>query len=196
VSDQVHGRRLLRVAYEEHRGAVLVLAALLVVNVVVYLAVVAPLTRRVANIGQRNQAAELSLVNARSEHAQVSGAVNGRTEAAKELATFYEQILPQNMVGARRMTFVRLAQLSRQNDLTQVGTAQYTEEALRDSTLTRLHVRLSVAGDYNDIRSFIHELEAAAEFIVIDNIQLEEGGEDDGALELNMDLSTYYRTAP
>lgn len=195
MSDQLHGRQLLRVVFAEHRRVVMVLVALLVLNVIVYVAGVAPLARRVANIEQRNQTAELSLVNARREHAQVSGAVTGRTEAAKELATFYERILPPNLVGARRMTLVRLAQLSRQNDLNQVGTAEYTEEPLTGSTLTRLHVKLGVAGDYADIRGFIHELEAANEFIVIDNIQLQEGSDDPAALVLTLELSTYYRTA-
>jgi Tfp pilus assembly protein PilO len=190
----VHRPGLLRVVVAEHRRAVIGLTVALVLNVVVYVAGVAPLARRVANIEQRNQTAELSLVNARREHAQVSGAVTGKSEAAKELATFYERILPPNLVGARRMTLVRLVQLTRQNDLRLVGTAQYTEEPIRDSTLTRLRVEFGVAGDYGDVRSFIHELEAASEFIVIDNIQLQEGGDESGALVLTLDLSTYYRT--
>ena len=189
-----HGPRLLRVVFAEHRRALIVLAVGLVLNVAVYVGVVAPLARRVANIAQRNQSAELELVNAKREHAQVSGAVTGRTEAAKELATFYERILPQNFVGARRMTFVRLDQLLRQNDLMLVGTARYTEEPVRESTLTRLSIGYSVAGDYADIRSFIHELEAASEFIVIDNIQLQEGRDEDSPLVLTLELSTYYRT--
>jgi Tfp pilus assembly protein PilO len=183
----------MRVVFADYRRTVIVLAVALVVNVAVYAAGVAPLARRVANIEQRTQTAELSLVSARREHAQVSGAVNGKSEAAKELATFYQRILPPNFVGARRMTLVRLPQLARQNDLTQVGIAKNTEEPLRDSTLTRLHVQLVVAGDYGDIRSFIHELEAAPEFIVIDNIQLQEDSDESGALVLTLDLSTYYR---
>ena len=191
-----HGSRLLRVVLAEHRRAVIVLATALVVNVIGYGAGVAPLARRVANIEQRTQTAELSLVNARREHAQVSGAVTGRSEAAKELATFYERILPPNLVGARRMTLVRPDQLMRQNELMLVGIVNYTPEPLRESTLTRYRVRFSVAGDYGDIRSFIHELEAASEFIVMDNIQLTEDNGESGDLVLTLDLSTYYRTPP
>jgi hypothetical protein len=192
----IHGQGLLRVVVAEHRRAMIVLAVALVLNVAVYAAVVAPLARRVANIEQRNQTAELQLVNARREHGQVSGAVTGKSEAAKELATFYERILPPNYVGARRMTFVRLPQLTRQHDLRLLGTTQYTPEPIRESTLTRLRVDFEVAGDYGNVRSFIHELEAASEFIVIDNIQLQEGSDENGALVLTLDLSTYYRTGP
>ena len=197
MSSGARGQGLLRVVVAEHRRVVIVLAVVLVANVVAYLALVAPLARRVANIEQRNQTAELALVNARREHAQVEGAVTGKSEAAKELATFYQRILPPNMAGARGMTFVRLDRLTRQNDLTQVGTATNAEEPLQDSTLTRLRLQFAVAGDYGDIRSFIHELEAAPEFIVIDNIQLNQADADESSdLVLTLDLSTYYRTAP
>ena len=197
MSSGARAQTLRRVVFAEHRRAVIVLAVALAANVVAYLAFIAPLARRVANIEQRNQTAELSLVNARREHAQVEGAVNGKSEAAKELATFYQRILPPSLAGARGMTFVRLDRLTRQNDLTLVGTGTNTEEPLRDSTLTRLRMQFAVAGDYGDIRSFIHELEAAPEFIVIDNIQLQqEDADESGALVLTLDLSTYYRTAP
>jgi hypothetical protein len=42
------------------------------------------------------------------------------------------------------------------------------------------------------MRAFLHELEAAPEFVVIDNIELGQGA-DGGALGVTLHLSTYYR---
>jgi hypothetical protein len=45
------------------------------------------------------------------------------------------------------------------------------------------------------MRDFIYQLEAAPEFVVIDNVLLAEGSEGTGSLVVTLDLSTYYRVA-
>ena len=50
-----------------------------------------------------------------------------------------------------------------------------------------------LAGTYADMRDFIYQLETAPEFVVIDNVQLAEGGDGSGSLVVTLDLSTYYR---
>ncbi len=45
------------------------------------------------------------------------------------------------------------------------------------------------------MRNFIHQLETAPEFVVIDNVLLAEGADGNGALEVKLELSTYYRVA-
>ena len=44
------------------------------------------------------------------------------------------------------------------------------------------------------MRSFIHAIETAPEFVVIDNISLAEGS-NEGSLRLALELSTYFRSA-
>jgi Tfp pilus assembly protein PilO len=51
-----------------------------------------------------------------------------------------------------------------------------------------------LSGTYADMRAFIHQLETAPEFVVIDNVELTEGAEG-GVLGLTLELSTYYRNA-
>ena len=65
-----------------------------------------------------------------------------------------------------------------------------------DSTLTRLQIQMVLAGTYADMRDFIYQLETAPEFVVIDNVQLAEGGDGGGSLVVTLDLSTYYRDVP
>jgi hypothetical protein len=64
----------------------------------------------------------------------------------------------------------------------------------RDSSLTRLRITMQLSGTYAEIRSFLHQLETAPEFVVVDNVELAEGA-DAGALTVTLELSTYYRGA-
>lgn len=190
--DSTHGIPLLRRAAAEHRRLVIALGAGFVINVLVYAIVVYPLAQRVANVEQRDQAAEQALALARKEHAQASGTLTGKARASAELATFYKDVLPQDLTGARRLTYLRLARLARESNL-QYERASYDPTIERDSTLTRLQIDMVLSGSYANMRDFIYQLETAPEFVVIDNVQLAEGSDGDGSLVVTLDLSTYYR---
>lgn len=195
MSDTTHGLPLLRRAVAEHRRLVLALTIALVANILVYALVVYPLSQRVANIEQRNQAAAQSLAQARTEHAQANGTLTGKARAATELATFYRDVLPQDLAGARRLTYLRLARLARESNL-EYERSQYAPETDDDSTLTRLQIQMVLSGTYAEMRDFIYQLETAPEFVVIDNIQLAEGSNANGSLMVTLDLSTYFREMP
>jgi Tfp pilus assembly protein PilO len=185
---------LVRRVAQEHRRLLVPLLAALAVNVLVYVFVVYPLSDRVANVAQREQAAEAALDAARRDHAQASGALTGKARASAELATFYTDVLPQGLTGARRLTYLRLAQLARQSNL-RLESSRTTDELQRGTTLAQLSIQMQLNGSWDDIRGFIYQLETAPEFVVIDNVELSEG-EDGGALALTLALSTYYRDAP
>jgi Tfp pilus assembly protein PilO len=191
--DSTHGTALVRRVMAEHRRLVVPLLIALGVNIVAYAAVVYPLSRRVANVAERDRAAEQALAQARSEHAQASGTLTGKARAATELTTFYNDVLPHDLSGARRLTYLRLSQLARESNL-RLESGSYEPVAERGSTLTRLKIKLVLSGTYGDMRAFIHQLETAPEFVVIDNVELAEGA-DGGPLGVTLELSTYYRNA-
>jgi len=191
VGDQVHGMTLVRRVIGEHRRVVVPLAVALGVNVVLYAAVVYPLGQRVANIEQRDHNAEEQLLAAQRDHAQAAGTLSGKDRAATELATFYKEVLPSDLAGARRLTHLRLAQLARESNLKFVR-ATFEPVLERNRTLTRLKIEMVLSGSYADMRAFIHQLETSAEFVVIDNVELGEGAEG-GPLSVTLQLSTYYR---
>ncbi len=167
------------------------LAVALGVNLVVYVAAVYPLSQRVANIQERDRTAEEQLLAARRDHAQATGTLTGKDRAAAELATFYKDVLPQDLAGARRLTQLRLAQLARESKLKFVrATFEPVTEGKR--TLTQLRIEMVLSGTYADVRAFIHDLETAPEFVVVDNIVLGQGAEG-GPLIVTLHLSTYYR---
>lgn len=192
MSDATHGMALVRRVAAEHRRLLVPLILALVLNAVVYGAVVYPLSQRVANVAERDQAAEQELAEARREHAEASGALTGTARASEELATFYSDVLPRNLAGARRLTFLRLAQLARESNL-DYQRASRAPTATRGSTLTQLNIEMALSGTYDAFRTFIYQLETAPEFVVIDNVQLAEGGDGSGSLQITLSLSTYYR---
>jgi Tfp pilus assembly protein PilO len=189
MNDAVLGRRVLR----EHRRLVLPLAIGLAVNLAVYVLAVRPLADRVANIAQRDAAAEQALQTARREHELAIGTSTGKDRAAQELTRFYEEVLPANLAAARSLTHTRVPQISRQFDvLFYSGTVSPLTRA-RDSSLTRYTSKVELSGRYDDVRSFIHALETAPEFVVIDDITLSEDDVEGGQLQLTLQLSTYFQ---
>lgn len=190
MADEVRGMVLVRRVLREHRRTVIPLAVMLGINLVLYGAFVYPLSQRVANIQQRDLNAENQLRAAEREHAQASGTLTGKDRAATELATFYQDVLPADLAGARRLTHLRLAQLARESNLDFLR-ATFEPVLEKGRTLTRLKIEMALSGSYSDMRDFIHELEIAPEFVVIDNVELGQGTE--GPLNVTLRLSTYYR---
>jgi Tfp pilus assembly protein PilO len=182
------GRRVLA----EHRRVVVPLAIAFLVNVLVYVVFVYPLAQRVANVEQRNQAAGRSLTAAQAEFAQANGTLTGKDRASTELATFYKDVLPTDLSAARRLTQLRLRQLARQSDL-RFTRDRYEELEVRDSTLRRLSITMVLTGSYEDMRTFIYQLETSEEFVIIDNVELAGSSESTGAQVVTLEMSTYFR---
>lgn len=194
MSDRAHTGALIRRIADERRKTLVPLLVTFVLNVLAYAFLVYPLSQRVANVEQRNATAEQALAAARQDFARASGTLTGKARAGTELDTFYRSVLPADLAGARRLTHLRLAQLARQSNL-RYGHASAEPVEERQSTLTRLQIKLELAGSYSDMRAFIHALETAPEFVVVDNVELAEDTENDNRLSVNLELSMYYRTA-
>ena len=182
---------LLRRIAREHRRILVPVTAVLIVNLLVYALVVYPLANRVANIEESGRVARVDLAAAKREFDQANGTLVGKDRASQELQTFYATVLPRSPAGARRLTTLRLVQLARDAGLD--FASQSAEPAVASgSTLKQLKIVMNLAGSYADMRAFIHQLEIAPEFVIIDNVELTEGA-DEGTLVVNVELSTYYR---
>ena len=188
-----HAMRLVRRVVQEHKRAVVIIAAGFILNVLLYLVVVRPLNQSVATIEQRTVAAEQAKTAAQAEFSLANGTLTGKDRARKELDTFYSMVLAQDLSGARRLTYGRVQRLAQENRL-EYQNSRYEPIEERGSTLTKLRVNVELTGTYNNLRSFIHAIESATQFVVIENISLAEGS-NEGSLRLVMVLSTYYRSA-
>ena len=191
MSQSTLGQRVLR----EHRRLILPLAIALLVNVVVYVVVVRPLSDRVANIAQRDASADRSLNAARKEHAAATGTLTGKDKASQELARFYKDVLPRDFAAARRLTHTRVPKIAKQFNVDFYSSTVPSATRARESSLTRYTAKVELAGRYRDVRAFIHQLEASPEFVVIDDVSLSTEDTDGGLLLLTLQLSTYYQAA-
>jgi Type II secretion system (T2SS), protein M subtype b len=187
VSSTVSWSRVAR----EHRAALIPLAIALGVNVVLLLVVVLPLVQRAKAYEDRASAAARVEATAASDFRQAEAVKEGKTRASADLETFYHEVLPADLSTARRITHVRLQQLAKKHDVL-YERSSYDEEEIRDSRLRRLTATMTLAGDYDDIRQFIYELERDPAFVVIDNVILAEQIASNAPLSLALELSTYF----
>jgi hypothetical protein len=181
--------------FREKRTLVLALLLLALCNVGFYAAVVYPLQARVASADDRAAAAAAALAAAEGEHTLAREMVVGKERAGRELQRFYEEILPTDQSAARRMTYLRLAQLARDANLA-FDHRTFAVDEERGSSLRRLDITMLLGGNYDDIRTFIHDLERAKEFVVISQVELSQRERDQTGLQLAVHLATYYRTQP
>ena len=184
----IAARRVLR----EKRPLILPIAIALLVNVALYLMVVYPLSKKVDGGQRQSEAAVAALNAARRDFAAARATVAGKGQADRELQKFYTDVLPQDVSGARRITFFRIDQLAQQSGL-RVDRQTSDPKPQRDSSLVKFSYRASLSGDYRNIRRFIHELETAPEFLVLENLQLRQSDVEDRGLDVEVEIATYYR---
>jgi Tfp pilus assembly protein PilO len=185
----------VRRIFDERRRLMIPVLAGLTLNVLLYAGVVYPLRLRVGSMEQRAQTAAQQLRAAKSDEEAALGIMQGRDRTDAALKAFYKDVLPSGLGQARDVLFLRLAQLADQHNLRR-SRRNIDQEADREGSLTRMRVSMSLQGDYEDIRQFIHRVEASTDFIIIDSISLRQAGEPDAPLTLDLVLSTYYRSGP
>lgn len=175
----------------ERRRLVIALATAFAVNVLVYAIVIYPRTSTAGALEARAQAAALARSRASADLAAAEAMRTGHERAAQQLARFYDSVLPQGQDGARRITYRRLAALA---DASNLDYDRRTITTKRETTseLEHMDVLMSLQGEYRDVRRFIHQLETAPEFVVIDGITLVQA-EANAPLTLTLRLSTYYK---
>ena len=185
---------LVRRAAREHRVLVTLIAVLVVVNVALYAAAIYPFSRQVASVSERTLDAEMELAAAQLARTRAAGALSGTSQASMDLELFYRDVLPADLTAARRVIWPRLQQIARQAGLQ----AQSSNAGLatdREQALTQLLIKMELTGSYRAVRDFIHRLERASEFLVIQRIALQESNEESAPLTLQLDLATYYKEA-
>jgi Tfp pilus assembly protein PilO len=183
---------VLRRVLTEQRKPVVVLAVALAINVGVYAGVVYPLSTRVADADNRAARASRALREAQREFEAAKGVATSKERAEAELRSFYGSVLPPDHQAAQRVTYLNLAQLARAANL-KVTRRSAEEGRERGSSLDRLQVSLVLEGQYEDVRQFVYRLETTPEFVIIDDMTIDQGRDGGTTLVLKLQLSTYFR---
>ncbi len=183
-----------RRVFTEKRSLIVPLVIAVVVNVALYAVIVYPLSKKVSG-GEQAAAASLAALDAaKRDYAAARATVAGKGQADDELRKFYNDVLPPDMSGARRITFLRMEQLARQCSL-RLERETSDPKPERDSQLVKFTYTASLSGEYRNIRRFIHELETAPEFLVLENVELSQSETENRGLNVNVQIATYYRAA-
>jgi Tfp pilus assembly protein PilO len=178
----------------EYRVPVAVLFLALAVNVGVYAGLVYPLASRVADADNRAARADRALSEASREFDAAKGVATSKERAETELKAFYGEVLPADLSAAHRMTYLNLAQLVRTHNL-RVVRRTAAEGHDRGSVLDHLRIALTLEGQYEDVRAFVHRLETSRDFVIIDDVELDQARDGQSALTLKVELSTYFRAS-
>jgi Tfp pilus assembly protein PilO len=176
----------------EKRALIIPLAIAILANVGVYALVVYPLGVKSAGAADRAAAASVSVKAAERDFAAAKALVAGKSRAEDELTTFYDKVLPADQAAARRLTYASLPSLAKKSNVRFEARRTEPEPPERDARLGRLQIKVTLQGEWENFRQFIYELEAAPEFVIIDNVTLAQT-EANKPLTFTVDLSTYYR---
>jgi Tfp pilus assembly protein PilO len=190
----------LRRAFLERRAVVLPLAVALVVNAAIFGFVVYPSSGRVARAEDAERVALQELDAAQREFSNATRTQRDKGRAEEDLRKFYTDVLPADLAGARRATYLHLAQLAKDAGLQYQRRQEKAREPRAGAddeagTLARFDITMVLEGDYEGVRQFLRDVETSEGFIVIDNIGLAEGTDGNATLVLTVELSTYYRAA-
>src|ERR687895_1428550 len=155
----------------EKRRLIWPLALVLAANAAVFAIVVYPLSQKVSLGQQEADTANVALLNARRDYANARATVTGKAQADTELQKFYGSVLPPDLSGAGRITYLPIEQMAQEANLRVVGLSS-DQLAIRESSLSKFTQTAVLTGEYRNIRRFIYELETRPEFLVIENVEL------------------------
>jgi hypothetical protein len=182
----------------ERRAVMLPLVVILLGNVAVYTLVVLPLEHSVSSATDASFASTADLARARRDAADAKNARTSTSRADDELKRFYEGVLATRFEQARDVADFWLDRSARQAGVVKKGST-YEYELVKDSRLVRVKGKVSLEGSYRNIRRFLYATESAKEFIVVEGVELAEGGPKaagaSDTLGVTLTVSTYYVTA-
>lgn len=177
----------------ERRRVVLPLAVLVIANVAVLVLGVLPLERIVANRQQEAIEALAKLGEAKRLDFLARNAHTNTEQAEAGIRTFYADVLPQGFDDAVQTTNFWLYEIATRAGV-QFEQGQYDYEREDDSVLERMTMQGTLTSDYEGVRRFLHAVESAEAFIIIDRVELAQpNDQNEGQLELLLDVSTYYK---
>lgn len=183
-----------RRAFVEKRRIIVPVVFGIIAVLVLYVAVVFPLSRQIASTERDERTSRDELVKARQDYNSAKATVTGKQKADSALQKFYKDVLPGDKSVAQRLTFTRLAELAQQSNVKlEHGSNEVTHE--KGSSLSKLTTRYTLTGDYRDVRHFIYALETAPEFIILENIGLTSASDQQArGVAMNLEIATYFRS--
>jgi Tfp pilus assembly protein PilO len=182
---------IFRRVLAEKRRLIYPLVGAVLLNAALFVAVVYPLSLTVANGERDAQAAASARRATQAEFDAARATITGKATADAELKKFYSAVLPPDQSAARRI-IGKLDQLATAANV-RLGPQTLEPTHEKESQLGRLTATVALIGEYRNIRRFIHDLETAPDFLILENVALSQGTERDRGLNVVVKVATYFR---
>lgn len=179
---------MLKQLWKSHRGSLILLGLLLVLNLLIFVALEQLIVPRVTEQESRflkRQAEVRQLLHKQGGTAKTP--VQLYVLASQDLSRF-QQAVPdyQDFTGLIEELLV-LSNRARLN----INRISYGSEELKESPLLQFSLNFNVVGDYKQIKKFIHSLEQSVRLITIKQISLQSA--DNNSVNLRLNLETFFR---
>jgi Tfp pilus assembly protein PilO len=179
--------------YSERRGVLLPVLILIAINLAVLALGVFPLQRSVASSEEGAVAARAELAAAKRLEQQARQQKDSRDRAGTELQKFYAEILPSSHGEAGNVTNFWLERVARDAGV-RFHSGTYEAEEVRDSRLVQYTGKVTLTGDYAEIRKFLFDVETAEEFVIIEEVALASPNtaQPSSDIEVSLTVTTYF----
>ncbi len=184
---------LVRRILIDQRVALSLVGGLVLIDLVLYGAVMNPLRAGVTQANARAAAASEAVVKARNALAEARAVLQSATGASRQLDIFYSSVLPGNLAGAREIMYPTLAALATETSLVleRRTSVRWQDE---NGRLGWLRTTMRLIGDYRNIRRFVESLESGPHFVVIEEVALGQSQDGiDSSLILSLTVATYFK---
>ncbi|RMF47943.1 MAG: hypothetical protein D6751_01435 [Deltaproteobacteria bacterium] len=74
-----------------------------------------------------------------------------------------------------------------------IRAVNYQPRLLPEQGLVEYGLSFTVAGDYRQVKEFIHLIEKSDRMVVVDQLNLDRGSREEGAVRLGIRMTTYFR---
>lgn len=181
-------KEFLELLWKSHRGSLLLLGSLLVLNVLLAVLLDQFLVPQVA-------AEETRYLKRQTEVRQLLRKQGGEAEtpeqlylqASQDLAKFQQSVPEYREFTSLIEELLVLSSRARLN-ITQIS---YASEELKENPLLKFSLSFNVSGDYEKIKKFIYSLEQSTRLISIKQVSLQ--SVDGDAVNLGLSLETLFR---
>ena len=174
--------------WQSHRPALILLGVLLVLNLLFFAVLEQFVAPRVAEQTSRFLTRQAEVRQLLHNQGGANTPEQAYHLAVEDLEKF-RQIIPdyQEFTGLIEELLVLSSRAGM--NITKIA---YNSSQLKESELLQLDLKFNVAGDYDQIKRFIHSLEQSTRLITIKQIGLQ--GTNDEGIKLRLDLETYFRS--
>ena len=166
------------------------LAALVVINLLVLVAVNRPRLARAENADQTTATLDAQVERAEKQVDDLGAKVDRLESNKAALEKFFNEDLDSKR--ARLVAIQR--EIQKIAETFQVGLNQlkFDHEEVPGTNLIRFAVTIPLTGGYYNLRQFVQEVERSDIFLIIESVQLQQSERGGAMLNLNIRLTSYF----